>query len=181
MISVVCCWNNEKQYNDVLLASLKRQNCLYELVSIDNRENMFSSCAAALNFGARKSNGDVVIFVHQDISFDKDDSLEKFAQFIKEHSSLIVGTYGAAKHPYEEKYLCDTVDECCFGMTKESFDLLGFNEKVCDSWHLYAVELCLRGKDIGIRGDMKPRNLSFFGRKCGFELHEKVQTTSCYL
>ncbi len=51
------------------------------------------------------------------------------------------------KKAYCEDYLCDTVDECCFGMTREVFDSLRFNEKICDGWYLYAVEMCLRAKE----------------------------------
>ena len=54
----------------------------------------------------------------------------------------------AKQKVYSEEYLCDTVDECCFGMTREIFDQLCFNESVCDEWHLYAVEMCLRAKEL---------------------------------
>lgn len=60
---------------------------------------------------------------------------------------VIIGAFGARQKAYSEDYLCDTVDECCFGMTREVFDSLRFNEKVCNGWHLYAVEMCLRAKE----------------------------------
>lgn len=37
MISVICVWNNEVQYQNILIDSLQKQNCDYELISIDNR------------------------------------------------------------------------------------------------------------------------------------------------
>ena len=46
---------------------------------------------------------------------------------------------------------CDTVDECFFGGYAEHFRHYPFNEVVCDNWHLYAVELCLRIRRTGNR------------------------------
>ena len=57
MISVICVWNNEKQFHDILVHSLNNQNCEYELISIDNRINAFSSCAIALNWVADHFSG----------------------------------------------------------------------------------------------------------------------------
>lgn len=147
MISVICVWNNEEQYQNILVHSLNIQDCDYELISIDNRNHAFTSCAAALNWGADHSTGEILIFTHQDISFDKKSSLKEFGQFIKAHPDIIIGAFGAKQKAYSEDYLCDTVDECCFGMTREVFDSLRFNEKVCNGWHLYAVEMCLRAKE----------------------------------
>ena len=132
MISVICVWNNEKQFHDILVHSLNNQNCEYELISIDNRTNAFSSCASALNWGADHSAGDILVFTHQDIEFETENSLQQFAEFIHQHDNTIVGAYGAKKKEYSEDYLCDTVDECCFGMSRKCFDKLRFDEVVCD-------------------------------------------------
>jgi hypothetical protein len=68
---------------------------------------------------------------------------------------MVVGAYGAKQKGEicEAPYLCETVDECCFEMTCECFNRLRFNEEVCDGWDLYAVEMCLRGKDNVTRGE----------------------------
>lgn len=89
--------------------------------------------------------------MHQDIATT---SLKEFGIFITNHPDMVVGEYGAKQKGeiYEAPYLCETVDECCFGMTCECFNRLRFNEEVCNGWHLYAVEMCLRGKDNGTRG-----------------------------
>lgn len=55
MISVICVLNNEEQYQNILVHSLNIQDCDYELISIDNRNYAFTSCAAALNWGADHS------------------------------------------------------------------------------------------------------------------------------
>lgn len=122
MISVICVWNNEEQYQNILVHSPSIQDCDYELISIDNRNHTFTSCAAALNWGADYSTGEILVFTHQDISFEKKSSLKEFSQFIKAHPDIIIGSFGAKQIAYSEDCLCDTVDECCFGMTKEVFD-----------------------------------------------------------
>ena len=51
-IAVVCCYNNEKMYRDVLENSLSKQkNIDYELIGIDNSYGKFPSASAALNYG----------------------------------------------------------------------------------------------------------------------------------
>lgn len=152
MISVICVWNNEVQYQKILIDSLQKQNCDYELFSIDNRNQAFSSCDTALNWGADHSQGDVLVFVNQDITTT---SLKEFGIFITNHPDMVVGAYGAKQKGEicEAPYLCETVDECCFEMTCECFNRLRFNEEVCDGWDLYAVEMCLRGKDNVTRGE----------------------------
>lgn len=163
MISVICVWNNEEQYQNILIHSLNMQECDYELISIDNRNHIFSSCASALNWGADHSNGEVLVFTHQDISFEKNFSLKEFGKFIKKHPNKITGAFGAKNKIYSEDYLCDTVDECCFGMTREFFNLLRFNEDICDGWHLYAVEMCLRAKECTKFGGGQQNTIPEFG------------------
>lgn len=46
---------------------------------------------------------------------------------------------------------CDTLDECFFGGRTETFRTESFDEKLCDNWHLYAVERCLRARVLGNR------------------------------
>ena len=70
MIAVVCVWNN--------------QDCDYELISIDNRNHTFTSCVAALNYGADHSTGEILVFVHQDISFEKN-HLSKNLAYLLNH------------------------------------------------------------------------------------------------
>ncbi len=72
-----------------MVHSLNIQDCDYELISIDNRNYAFTSCAAALNWGADHST----FFTHQDISFEKKSSLKEFGQFIKAHPDIIIGAF----------------------------------------------------------------------------------------
>lgn len=44
---------------------------------------------------------------------------------------------------------CDTLDECFFGGRTENFRRQPFDEAICDNWHLYGVERCLRARAQG--------------------------------
>ena len=50
MISLICCYNNLQQYND-MQKSLENQTVEYELIGIDNRDGKYQSAASALNAG----------------------------------------------------------------------------------------------------------------------------------
>ncbi len=170
-ITVICVYNNEDVFNNTLKASLEKQDIGYELVALDNRGGQFTSAAAALNCGAQSHTGDgIFIFVHQDIEFVSNDSLRKFAESIEKfRTGDIVGVAGAksavrkiytnitygneykkyTEPPYntyglEKDFVSvDTVDECLFGMKKETYEMYKFNEQVCDGWHFYAAEICM--------------------------------------
>ena len=169
-ITIVCCYNNEKIYND-FVDSLKTQTCNYELIGIDNTSNKkFSSCASAYNSVLNQIRTKYVIFSHQDILLNKPDSLAKFLGYLNkigQHDILGVAgvkfdeecTYSEIKHinPHDGKLIqagenitsgimqCDTLDECFFGGYSEHFKANPFDEKIC-KWHLYAVDACLNAK-----------------------------------
>ena len=150
IISVICCYNDYKQYK-ILEESLKNQNVIYELIGIDNINNRYKSASEALNTGALNAKGDILVFLHQDIVFRRSDSLREFVNVLNHLSNpiSIIGIYGA-KHKKSTKYLTneynvvDTLDECCIAMSKETWQQFKFNKEICDGWHLYAVELCIR-------------------------------------
>lgn len=153
MISLICCYNNLQQYND-MQKSLENQTVEYELIGIDNREGKYKSAASALNAGGGRTHSEILIFLHQDIIFEKENSLENFVKAIPNDRDSIVGLYGASHGKRnkiaENLYEAETLDECCVAMHKEVWQQLRFNEDICNGWHLYVVELCLRAAEKGI-------------------------------
>lgn len=147
MVSLICCYNNLDLYQD-LQNSLNNQSIEFEIIGIDNRCNIYESASSALNEGARQANGDILVFLHQDILFGKEYSLENFIKNISLNQDIIIGLFGAAHGTFrkikENLYQVDTLDECCIAMSKKTWENFKFNEEICDGWHLYVVELCLR-------------------------------------
>lgn len=153
MVSVVCCYNNKEQYYD-MTQSLASQDMEYELIGIDNRNNRFTSAAAALNCGGIQATGEVVVFLHQDIIFERQDSLRLFVNALPRNEKAIIGLYGASHvnmgFTRDGLQRVETLDECCVAMTKETWKAIQFNEKICDGWHLYVVEMCLRASEQNV-------------------------------
>ena len=170
-ITIICCYSNEKIYNN-FLDSLKTQTCNHELIGIDNTGNKkFSSCSSAYNSVLNQIRTKYVIFSHQDILFNKPDSLAKFLEYLDKiapHDILgvagvkfnEVGVFANILHKNKAGEIifagdfrlqspmmeCDTLDECFFGGYSEHFRANPFDEKICNNWHLYAVDACLNTK-----------------------------------
>lgn len=167
MISIVCVYNNKKLLTDCLLNSLKNQTLDYELITIDNTNGIFKSAAKALNYGGKKATGKYIMFVHQDVDLCSASWLEETNQIIDSLPNLgIAGVAGMSVNgrtnkergkniilngdknweygnPIKKPELVQTLDECLVIIPKSVFDVLQFDEKVCDNWHLYAVDFCL--------------------------------------
>ena len=175
IVTIVCCYNDTSVYNN-FVASLQNQTCPYKLIGINNGDNAgFSSCAAAYNSVISNVDTKYVIYSHQDILLKDANSLEKFVAYlerINEDDILGVagtrfddqdGVYSNIVHRnrrtgkllyagllYVEGMMsCDTLDECFFGGYSEHFLKHPFDEKLCNNWHLYAVERCLNTKVEG--------------------------------
>ena len=173
-ITVVCCWNNEKVYND-FVDTLKAQTCPCEIIGIDNRGNQaFTSCAAAYNSVIEQVKTKYVLYSHQDILLHDVHALEKFVSYLDRigqddilgaagvrfdspsgfssvtHINNRTGEIVHSIANFHEGGMieCDTVDECVFGGRTEHFRKYPFDEVICDNWHLYAAEACLRTKAL---------------------------------
>lgn len=153
MVSLICCYNDPALYQD-LEKGAGRQSVACELIGIDNRHGRYPSAAAALNAGAGQARGDVLVFVHQDIVFSSEDSLKQIAQSAANNKDTIVGLAGAFRGKRREVgpnlFFAETLDECCVAMQRSIWEQLRFDEAICDGWHLYMAEFCLRAAQAGV-------------------------------
>ena len=162
-ITILCCYNDLKQYK-IFLKSLSKQSIGVEMIGIDNTQNLFQSAASAFNEYLKRIDTKYVIFTHQDIEFSTINALEVFKHYLQRIGIYdILGVAGKSgkhgkvitniMHGYQKSYAganrlldieeCDTVDECFFGGYTECFKKYPFDDKLCNNWHLYAVERCL--------------------------------------
>lgn len=166
-ITIVCCYNNYEMVKK-MLESLKTQTIPFEAILIDNRNNVYNSCASAYNSVLNQITTEYVLFAHQDILFDKTDSLKKiYDELCELHVNDILGFAGATYDTENSiqrifsnirdefgNFLqglwnidrvteCETVDECLFGGYTAFFKNYPFDDLLCSGWHLYAVERCL--------------------------------------
>ncbi len=183
-ISVICVFNDKNTFDRQLYASLKLQDVEYELIALDNTTQQFRSAAEALNYGSQKATGEILVYSHQDIFLKRSEELRRFAeaianqptgcilgaQGVKEPSKVYYSniTYGAEYIPEivgdypDDFYAVSSVDEGFFGMKKKTWEMLKFDEALCDNWHLYCVELCLRTRKHGNAVYVFPTQLHHF-------------------
>lgn len=135
-----------------MLHSLKETDLEYELVGVDNTNGDFKSAAAALNYGGDIAKGELLVFLHQDILFNSPRALEVLLNKYKSltDETAILGIYGALRGEKREisegTFEVDTLDECLVILNRKTFSKFRFNERLCDGWHLYVVEMCIRIK-----------------------------------
>ncbi len=157
-LDIVCVYNNEDFYKNELLASLDKQATSYgvRIIGINNSNRKYSSMSQAYNSVTNHLKGKWVLFLHQDIRFDTETSLNDIINDISKLSEhTIWGSAGVKRD--SRNTICstdkpinvETVDECFFGMATSLFLKLQFNEVLCDNWHMYAVEICLNNKCNG--------------------------------
>lgn len=162
MISVICVFNNKEVLKKNLLRSLKRQDCKYDYVGIDNTDHRFKSAAEALNYGFTLTNpkSKYVFFVHQDILLENKNSLDKIESEIlkiknlgiagfagKDYKNIQIGyiqscgkPWGSPINKYEEVF---TLDELGLIIPKNVFNKHKFDSDVFDGWHCYGVDYSL--------------------------------------
>ncbi|MEL7669174.1 glycosyltransferase [Methanobacterium sp.] len=165
-------YNNEEILNDYLLKSLNSQTTNYELILIDNTQKKFKSAAEAFNQEGKKAKGKYIIFTHQDVDLCSNTFLNDLELILDPISNLgIAGVAGKSKEKviisnikegippkFSGKIQIDTpvkvqtLDECLFIIPKNVFDMVPFDEEVCNGWHLYAVDYSLsvneKGRDV---------------------------------
>ena len=182
--SLICCWNDPKQLQELLLDSYSKVYGHGEkptLLLIDNSANKYKSAAEAFNteYEAHQEElDDILIFLHQDIAFDDTSFFERIAHELSDNKQQIIGAAGMnkkgsvcsnlkyrdnneyiVKQQINAKESVESVDECCFAIPKELFKRLKFDVKTCDHWHLYGVDYCYSAKDDGILSYVIPESL----------------------
>ncbi|KKI00364.1 family 2 glycosyl transferase [Methanosarcina sp. 1.H.T.1A.1] len=195
MISIVCVNNNDKILNNYLLKSLENQTLDYELIIVDNTKGTFKSAAEALNYGGRKAKRKYIMFVHNDVSLSSNKWLEETEKMLDSLSNLgIAGVAGKKNHDgvmtnvthgdppklagkisIQSPIKVQTLDECLIIIPKCVFEVLQFDEKVCDNWHLYAVDYCLSVKILGFDAYVIPKGI--YHRSSGYSMSEIYYVT----
>ncbi len=179
MISIISASNDKNILNKCLIKSLERQTYKeYELIVIDTTRKKYNGCIEAFEEGIKKSKGDILIFVHHDVIFEKEDELEKIVENIRKIDFGIAGVAGASikrnflignitNGPKKEKVSnieidkpvkVQTVDEVLFVIKKEVLQEHPFNREN-NTWHLYAVEYSLEMLKMGKEVYVIPSNI----------------------
>lgn len=133
-----------------------------QLIQIENYNNKFPSAAVAFNSNVDGANGDILVFMHQDVYLWDENALKKLVQGISTDKEAIVGVAGVST--FDGKIYSDiyetrdkimrsnscidrqieaiTLDECLFVMTRDKYNSIKFDEQTTDNWHFYAADIC---------------------------------------
>ncbi|MCA1569575.1 MAG: glycosyltransferase family 2 protein, partial [Chloroflexi bacterium] len=96
-VSIVCVANDARVRMSCLDRSIEahlREAPRTEYIPIDNSDGRFASAGAALNHGAARATGDVVVFVHQDVYLHSLAALERAAGALLRSGDI--GLHGAS-------------------------------------------------------------------------------------
>ena len=170
LATIICCYNDPDQYCQ-FRKSIEGQSVPASVIGMDNTDSRYKSCAEAYNRATDLVSTEYVIYAHQDIRFRSENDLERFVGYLTSISKGdvlgVAGTRFNEKHVLSEvlvsdrlvraggshvsgKEACDVLDECFFGGLAEDFKSdLAFDEELCNNWHLYAVDTCLKTKLSG--------------------------------
>lgn len=156
--------SNNRNITDEFKVNLSEQNNVsYQLIIIDNRNNIFNGAREAFNSVLEQIENEIVIFSHPDIRFLSNNELSSILEKVKKIDCYgVIGVagcqegiqwkllsnikHGMLKKDAGEKITdyteVQTVDECFFVMKKAVIQRMKFTK--LSGWHLYAVEQCLR-------------------------------------
>ena len=167
MISIVCVYNDKEKLNNVFLQSLYKQvGVVYEVILVDSMKENYKSASQALNAGGKKAKGEYIFFIHQDVSFEKEDTLKELESYCRKTSFGIAGVAGIA--PNENgKYITYTnivhgtektkaghalgdkvteavgLDECVLIIPQKIFEKYQFRN-IGNTWHLYGTDYAIQ-------------------------------------
>lgn len=153
-----------------------------KILLVDNTGHRYASCAQAFNSELRahwQELDDVLVFLHQDIAFDDDSWMRRIERELAADPNQLLGfagmprtgrTVSNLRYRQTGEYITtsqasgktevESLDECCFAMTKELYRKVGFDEKTCDHWHLYAVDFCYEARRrLGVRSYVLPETV----------------------
>lgn len=176
-ITVICCYNNDKTYQESLVRSINKQNGNIKLIGVDNTKNNFSSASKALNYGATLAESDLLVFVHQDVIIEDVNFFQQLLEYANNYPESLLGIAGVGEdgviytnlvQGHEKKaggiaintiLAAQSLDEVLVCIPKELFNRVLFDEKTCDHWHLYGVDLALSLKKMGYKSYVVPLTL----------------------
>lgn len=189
-VTFLCCYNKPEELESMLLQSYARlDKNLCNIILINPAEKRFRSAAEAYNKTIeqqKKELGEILVFCHQDVAFDNSSFLDSIISELSEEPEQILGFAGMADNGHvvsnlkyqgnksfitrnrlKEKTKAISLDECCFAMTQSTYFKLRFDEKVCNHWHLYAVEMCYNARRNGFQSYILPDTI--YHKKDGSE------------
>lgn len=181
--SLITIVNKESVYQEFLENLNTQKGVDYELITINNEHNQYTSARQAYNEAAKGATGEYLVFLHPDIRFLASDSLLNITKYVSKLDNFgLAGIAGSPKKLVDNKRIIltniihglnkesvpnsakvqeptevQTLDEALFIMKKSFWKKYPFPNK--EGWHLYAVEQCLIASINGYHNYVIPANI----------------------
>lgn len=187
-IAIVCCYNDKKVLDEMLINSLNKQtNVEIELVLYNNQ---FKSAAEAYNNAIKNTSAEYLAFIHQDMALLQDDFLFNTIESIKLNKDAIYGLCGSRRENNQNVvysnvfhgiqntnmgvevdtiFPVDGLDEVFIAFHRQVTEQILFDEEQFDGWHAYAEDLSIQAKLKNLGVFVLPYNSQ---HKCGFEFRK---------
>src|SRR5574344_1664975 len=94
MISCIICSRKQSIFNKLLKNISETIGSEYEIIQIDNSNNKYS-IFSAYNEGVKRSKGDILCFMHEDILLHTNSWGEKVTQMLRKDKIGILGVIGS--------------------------------------------------------------------------------------
>lgn len=178
-LSIVVIINKAEFQEKFKQVVLTQKDISLELIIVDNISNQYKGARSAFNSVKDILKGKYIIFMHQDIQFLNEYTLNSVYDYLECLNDFgIVGIAGAEKINGKRIILSnikhgknkvnvgkhirnitkvDTVDECFFVIRNEIFKSYPFSNRL--GWHLYSAEQSLMYEKIGLKTFVIPINL----------------------
>jgi len=167
VISVICVYNDEHIFTNVLNKCLPKQTAKFELISVNNTAGTFQSAAKALNHMGRQAQGEYLMFAHQDVILPSKRWLEDTETILAgipdlgvagcagvdengQQQGFIRDRYHLWGRPFAEPKAVQTLDESVLIVPHPVFKDIQFDEENFTGWHCYGADYCLRAKSSGL-------------------------------
>lgn len=182
LFSLITIANNEQVYKEFKTSLATQINVNYELIKINNKNNIYNSARKAYNSAARQAKGTFLVFCHPDIRFMDPYVLHDIINYVVQLKSKF-GVIGIAGTPFklvnndriilsnivhgdqklfvgkkiDQPEEVQTLDECFFVLSKNFWRDHPFSSD--KGWHLYAVEECLAASASGYKNFVVPAHI----------------------
>ena len=157
MLTVICCYNDDEVFGEVLEASLAEQEP-HQLLVHRNSEEVNTPIPVVYNQLREEAQGDWLLFVHQDVKLLSACLLrleEKLEGLDERWGPVgVAGLAGATPDGWLQNGTCDattyrgyhtnvqTLDECLLACRPQVLESVGgLSEDEVLSWHCYGVDL----------------------------------------
>lgn len=175
-LEVFCIYTDVNILNEFLIQSLKKQNVDCKITTYNGKDSQIGA-AEIYNKLIAQSDADVIVCVHQDVSFEDKNAIMDIYNYLKAHPMSIIGAAGVyidTLQPGSRAVVCGNVvegnikefsrltpiskpkeviavDECMFTFNRKVFECIQLDSETCSGWHFYATDYCYSARNLGIK------------------------------